>query len=251
MTPEWVARFFDNQYGQMDLTWSPSHQEMVARGLIDYLELEKENSVFDQCCGLGGLGWGLAREGIFSLGVDQSQAYIEHAQKHHPKTPTRADFICEDAFYFKPEIPMDACVNWHSSFGYAGVEGAKKLIANMRHPLKNNKRWLLELPNLAYLKNNFKSELKQELTGEREGQVLIRESKWKKGWLHQDWTITQNGRILWQQKDTQCWHFSHSELFSLIQEVGDIPIGIYSDFNKTPLTDDHPRMIWLMEKRDE
>lgn len=249
MTPEWVTRFFDSQYGALELSWSLDSQIKVAKGLKQLLNLSPGDMVFDQCCGTGGLGWGLARLDINSLGVDQSLSYIEYALKNRPNGPGQADFLCRDAFEFSPSKLIDGAVNWHSSFGYAGVEGGRRLIEQLRVSLKTGKRWLIEIPNLEWLQANFLTHIESKLGGEREGQTLYRQSKWVDGWLCQNWCIRKDNAVIWQQNNTRCWHFSKKEIVTLIEDCGDQLLGIYSDLEQTELGLEHPRMIVVVEKR--
>jgi SAM-dependent methyltransferase len=248
MTPDWVFDFFDQHYGSMGLDWSVDQQDTVASGLCGLLSLAPGMTVFDQCCGRGGLGSGLSRKGIHSIGVELNGAYVQDATRGAPKGPGQARFIADDAFSFAPDVPVDASVNWHSSFGYAGMEGAGRLIERMRHHLKPGGRWLLELPNPLWMARHFSPELRTNLEGAHAGEELVRHSHWEDQWLCQDWEVLREGKVIWQQKGTRCWHFSLPDLETLVEQTGDREVGLFGALDGKALDAVDPRMILVVEK---
>lgn len=246
---DWVARFFDQHYGSLGLSWTDEHQKTVAGGLARLLGVSAGMTVFDQCCGRGGLGWGFGKMGIHSIGIDQSASYIEDAIQGAPQGPGRATYVTGDAFEFAPAIPVQAAVNWHSSFGYDGMNGGRHFIRQLRASLEPGRRWLLELPNPHWMKAHFSPILRLPLDGNHAGEELVRHSHWDGQWLCQDWAVFKNGEKTWEQKDTRCWHFSMPDLVTLIGETGDVPLGFLGGLDGSAVTDEDPRVIVLVEKR--
>lgn len=248
LSPSWIHSFFDTYYGEFGLTWTEEEQIQVASSLKSILNLNQGEVVFDQCCGLGGLSWGFSRLDIEAIGVDLSHSYIQKAQIEHPPTKIKSQFYCADAFTFQPPKPIDAAVNWHSSFGYAGIQGGLKMIQNLRAKLKKNQKWLLELPNLSYLKSHFQPVFKQRLKNDERLQ-LIRHSAWDRGWLEQDWFVMQDNEYVWKKEKTRCWCFSIPEILEMIHHFDDKLVGMYGNLSMEPLHHQHERMIIVVEKQ--
>src|SRR5208283_3335752 len=83
--------------------------------LTDKLQLKAGATIFDQCCGLGGMSIPLAKLGFRMVGVDLCHKYIAMAQAEAAAAKLQAEFAVGDAFVFVPGRACDAALNWYTS----------------------------------------------------------------------------------------------------------------------------------------
>ncbi|MDO8571745.1 MAG: methyltransferase domain-containing protein [bacterium] len=110
MSPWWET-FFEGNFADFFLERDKKATKTITRFLIKKLSLKKGMTVFDQCCGTGGLSFALAEKGISTIGVDQSPSYIAHAKKKAKRRGLNCTFHRDDAFLFISPKKCDAAVN--------------------------------------------------------------------------------------------------------------------------------------------
>lgn len=241
--PTWVGNFFDGFYAQCDLRWPVEHQKHVASNLMKLLKLQPGDSVFDQCCGEGYLAEGLANEGCRVCGVDQSQRYIDKARALVPN----GCFVCGDAGVYQPP-QMQGAVNWHTSLGYGGPVGALLLLQRLNGALLPHKRLVIDVRNVEVYRTQPLVQ-SETLETKQWGTVqLTREGQWRGNSLTQHWTALQNGQVVWQQRDAECFHPSLANIDDLFSRVGIKRVETLGAFDETFDVHSHPRLIVVGER---
>lgn len=242
--PSWVSHFFDGFYAQCDLQWPADYQKKIAKGIVKHLNLPQNAKVFDQCCGEGYLAKGLNDLGCQVWGVDQSELYIKKAQQLVPT----GTFVAGDAGIYHPPVVLDGAVNWHTSLGYGGYEGALLLLKQLTASLPQGKRFLIDVRNVEQYKQQSLYNSEQIETKKWGNVVMTRSGEWIGNVLRQNWTATQNKTIVWQQSNADCYHPSLEDLehlFSLIGAKRICVIASFDDNNFNPHTSE--RMIVVGE----
>jgi SAM-dependent methyltransferase len=116
----WWESFFDADYLHL---WghlvSPARTASEAEGLWAVLELGEGSRVLDAPCGYGRLSRALAERGAIVVGVDQSKALLEAAEKRRGDVPAeKLRYRHHDLRRPLDETGFDCAVNVYSSIGY-------------------------------------------------------------------------------------------------------------------------------------
>lgn len=248
--PEWVARFFGSTYASANMPWPEDKKARISGALMDVLELKPGKVALDQCCGEGHLALALAARGLRVYGVDQSADYIQKAnQLCENSGHLDAHFEAADAALWYPPEQVDAAISWHTSIGYGGKRGAEHMIGALRRPLKREKLWLMELRNLKHYRGAHPLHFSENFISPEWGEATVeRIGEWDGNDLIQHWRIHQEGKTLWTQNDTRCWHPSIEEIHALVRSFGDRIVDIYADVDRSALSDRSPRMTVLVRK---
>lgn len=244
--PEWVPRFFKSDYAAADMQWPPEKQARIAKGIIHHLGLRPGEHVLDQCCGEGFLAEGLAREGIHVYGVDQSEEYIQSARARDIEG---AEFATGDAARWQPPRAVQGAVNWHTSLGYGGRAGARALLGALRAPVDAGRCYLLELRNHAHYFNHHPLHFTEQTTMPKWGKVKVeRTSRWEDDHLFQDWKIMKGEEVVWEARDTSCWHPPLEDLAAMVEALGDRVLNVHASIEGDSLHDTDPRMLLIARK---
>jgi len=143
---EWWKDFFDADYIRL---WGgfclAERTATEVDGLWQLLQLHEGSRVLDAPCGYGRLSLPVAERGALVLGVDQSKALLEYAEKqrgHLP--PERLRYALHDLRQPLPESRFDAAMNVFSSLGYGSEEEDLAILGNLRSALRPGGLLLVE-----------------------------------------------------------------------------------------------------------
>lgn len=242
--PLWVQNFFDGFYAQCDLQWPAEHQEYVSQGLMRHLNLKAGQKIFDQCCGEGYLAQAMAQKGCDVWGIDQSERYIQTAQTLTP----HGTFIAGDAGAYAPEDIMDASVNWHTSLGYGGAEGACLLLQRLIQSLKPQGLFIVDVRNVVlYKQQPLVSH--ESITTKQWGQVVMKRSgEWRENVLWQNWSASNHNGVVWSQDDAACFHPSLEDMDDFFEQIGAQRVNVLGNFDDPFNINFHERMIVVGQK---
>lgn len=243
--PNWVQHFFDGFYAQCDLRWPVEHQKYVAEGLIHHLGLNAGDTIFDQCCGEGYLAQALAQRGCAVWGVDQSARYIDTAQRLVPD----GVFVAQDAGVYRPDITMDAAVNWHTSLGYGGEEGAQLLLRRLTQSLKPGGLFIVDVRNVALYKQQPLVSTETIATEQWGVVAMTRTGEWRNNVLWQNWKAENSTGVVWSQEDAACFHPSLDDIDALFAQVGARRTEVLGVFSEPFDVNRHERMIVVGQKQ--
>lgn len=242
--PSWVQNFFDGFYAQCDLQWPEEHQEYVSQGLMRHLNLQPGHKIFDQCCGEGYLAQAMAKKGCAVWGVDQSKRYIQTAQELTP----HGRFVAGDAGVYAPEEIMDASVNWHTSLGYGGVEGAYLLLRRLTQSLKSQGFFIVDVRNVVLYKQQPLVSYETVATKQWGQVVMKRSGEWKGNVLWQNWSASNDSGVVWSQNDAACFHPSLQDMDGFFEQIGAQRVNVLGNFDDPFDIDCHERMIVVGQK---
>ena len=139
--PDWWKDFFDADYIRLWDSFTAERTATEADGLWQVLELYDGSRVLDAPCGYGRLSRPLAERGAVVLGVDQSEALLQHAEGE------RGDLRAVQLRYKRHDLrePLgekgfDAAINIFSSLGYGSEEDDLAILRNLRAALRPGAR---------------------------------------------------------------------------------------------------------------
>lgn len=238
----WEQDFFDLDYAALALSKTPSERTLDA--LMARLRLREGARVLDQGCGVGRVSRALASRGVQAIGVDLVPAYVARAERLAQGLPAR--FVCADVGVYQPAEPVNAVLNWNSSFGYR--PGRAALLEPLRAAfaaLGPGGRLGLETSHDLALLRVFQPRFAQRL-GEVE---VLRESRvdLATGMLSQTWTFTPPEGEPWVREGHRRL-LSADQLVDLLHEVGFVEVEVMADLEGAPLELDSPRVMLFAER---
>lgn len=130
---EWWETFFDADYVRL---WGESGITDTAKevdGLWSLLGLGDGSRILDAPCGYGRIARALAERGASVLGVDQSAALIEHAERNRGDIPAaRLRYRRHDLRRPLDEDGFDFALNIFTSLGYGAEEDDLAILRSLR-----------------------------------------------------------------------------------------------------------------------
>ncbi len=247
----WWNLFFDDHFA--DLLLEREQPEKLTKEvdfIINELQLQPGQVVFDQCCGTGEIACELAARTIYSVGVDQSKPYIDRAKIKAKNNKLACEFHHGDALTFISPRIADAGLNWYTSFGYSDNDTINlKMIKNCYNSLKTGGRFLLDYTNPAYIFKNFTEHvtLKKNLL---EGELIVNKyskADLQRGMLISTWNyIFPDGRTLSKSGESRIY-FAR-DLSDMLKSCGFRIIRLSGDISGASLIKDSPRCIITAQK---
>lgn len=245
-TNDWVRDFFNEQYGDVFLTW-PLAKSIQTAETIERLVGRKKGVFFDQCCGYGGLAYGLQQKGWSGFAVDLSSVYTKKAKSVLQSSSSAAgtpsvEVVCADAMLYCPPSEVDVAINWHTSLGYGGWVGAKTMLQRLWGSTKQDGFVVLELRNVHVYKDQ---ELIHESVVVIDGveRKIKRINRWEGHLLMQTWFVDE------LPKHTMCYHPSFAELQAWARERNGVAHA-YGPLGQQHCSHDE-RMIVVISKTNE
>lgn len=132
---DWWEAFFDAEYlrlwGQSDAAGSVAAAQVD--GLWSLLGLQDGSRVLDAPCGYGRLSRPLAERGAVVLGVDQSPALLEHAERERGSlSASQLRYLRHDLRNPLGEGGFDCALNVFTSLGYGSEEDDLAILETLR-----------------------------------------------------------------------------------------------------------------------
>ncbi|MCZ6792646.1 MAG: class I SAM-dependent methyltransferase [Planctomycetota bacterium] len=245
-SPAWFRRHFNEDYLVLYSGRSQEQAEREVGFIVGQLEVRRQESVLDLCCGFGRHLRAFRRRGIRAVGVDLSAALLTVARER-----LDTELVCADML----QLPFrggtrgsggtrgfEVLVNFFTSFGYfesrsdnhrAASEMARVLRPGGRFSLDlmNRDRTLRELaPRTKRRSGQF--EIHEERSHDRERDRID-----KRIVLHD----TRSGDVKKYFESVQL--YGEEEISRLLCEVGLEVTEVFGDFADVPFDADSPRMI--------
>ena len=153
----WWQDFFDADYIHI---WSefisPEKTAAEVDGLWQLLGLREGSRVLDAPCGYGRLSRPLAARGAIVVGLDQSAALLDHAEKERGSIDgERLRYMQHDLRQPIPENGFDAALNIFSSLGYSTEENDLAILRNLRQAVRPGGLVLVETAHRDLSVSNF------------------------------------------------------------------------------------------------
>lgn len=250
-TTNWWKSFYEDTPFELYLArTNQAEVEATIAFLNDKLQLSPGATIFDQCCGLGGMSIPLARLGYRLVGVDLCEKYIAMAQSEAKAAQLPAEFHVADAFAFVPDAQLDAAFNWYTSFGYSAEDGENvKMLQRAFEAIKPGAWFALDFLNMPMILKSFKETMQTTLHSP-DGDIIQRRDcaiDKERGTMEQRWTWTMpDGKQLHQSSTLRA--YLPSEVAKLFEQAGFEQVQLFGGINGEPLSEDSGRCIILGRK---
>lgn len=154
---EWWKAFFDAEYIRIWGSWFAGERTAAeVDGLWRLMALHEGSRVLDAPCGYGRLSRPLAERGAVVLGVDQSEALLEHANSERGTLPPeRLRYLHHDLRQPLPESGFDVAINIFSSLGYGTEDDDLAILRNLRSAVRPGGLVLVETMHRDLVVVNF------------------------------------------------------------------------------------------------
>lgn len=250
---DWWVSFYDETYADLQLSGEEGAASEAAEFLVSSLGLAPGASVLDQGCGVGWLSLPLAARGLRVVGVDVSTGYVARATEAARTRGLDADFQVGDAGELVAPRPMDAVVNWRTSFGYCEDDARNgRLLRRGFESLRPGGRFALDYPNVPRVLREFQDRIVRRFPTEAGEIVLLRESKadFARGMLDQRWTWTlPDGSVRLTHGSTRL--YLPRELGALLEGAGFRNLSFHGGVSREPLDGGSPRCVIIATRPPE
>jgi len=247
----WWQSFYEDTPFELYLARTDAAElEETIAFLRDKLKLVAGATIFDQCCGLGGMSIPLAKLGFRIIGADLCAKYIGMAKAEAAAQKLWAEFHEADAFEFLPDVACDAAFNWYTSFGYAEEDSQNlKMIARAFEALKPGGRFALDFLNMPMIMASFKEEMSTVLKSASGDIIQTRHCTHDlvRGTMDQDWTwTTPDGKVLTQKSTLRA--YMPVDLLRLFSQAGFTETQLFGGCDSSPVTAESGRCIVIGRK---
>ena len=247
---DWWVSFYDEMYADLLLAGSEDEASDAVRFLTSVLGLSRGARVLDQGCGVGWLALPLAASGMRPLGVDVSAGYVGRAGAEARARGLDVELLVADAGSFVAPEPMDAVVNWRTSFGYCEDDSRNARILRCAFDsLAPGGRFALDYPNVARVLRDFQPRIEQRFATDAGEFRLVRESAADlvRGMLDQRWTWTlPGGRVVERHGSTRL--YLPREITALLEAVGFRDVAFHGGVRGESFDGNSPRCIAIAER---
>lgn len=241
---DWFFDFFDENY--LELYLKKQKDELTLKQvdfIINSLSLKEKDKVLDLGCGIGRHIIELGKRGIFGVGVDFNEKYIEIGNKLKGDLDN-VKFIKMDMRYINFEMEFDAALSMWTSFGYFSDEENLSLLKKINLSLKEKGKLLLDIENIFYMLKNLPKE-----RWDKEDNFYILERNdlnFRTSRLKTERVIIKYGTIKTYTRIYRIYTLKEIELY--LNESGFKIIKIYGGYNGEDYSTQSKRLIVISEK---
>ena len=250
VNPSWWSSLYDDIVAEILLVRKDEDElRATVEFLCDRLGLRPGTAVLDQGCGIGSLALPLARRGVRVVGVDQCARYVELASRAVAAEGLDCRFHVGDARDFVPDQPVDAVVNWYTSFGHADDAGDRRLLERAFEALRPGGWLALDYQHVARVLRQFQPVLLHRHAGAGGETLLVRESRLDLagGALVQRWTfLFPDGRR--EERHSRIKLYLPHALGAMLRACGFADMRFVGGVGGEELTLDSPRCIALARR---
>ena len=229
-------------FSQDRMKETPYHVDRI----VEMLDLEEGDKIFDQCCAIGRLSLEFARRGYEVTGIDLTDPYLEEARNKAEEQGLDVEFIKADMREFKREETFDAALNFFTSFGYfKDDEENKKALENVYLSLKSGGKFLLDVMGKEVIDKVYTDTDKWRMD---DGYfVEEREIREDLEMLVSNWKLVKDDGEVYEH-EFMYKLYSREKIEAILRDVGFRNIEIYGDLEGSPYDEDSSRLIAIAEK---
>ena len=202
-----------------DRYWGDYYLDDCRQGLAEQIlpRIPAGGRVLDLCCGTGQLARWLTAFGFEVVGLDGSEAMLDHAKRNAPK----AELVCKDARSFSFKQPFDAVLSTFDSINhFASLDDVSRVFENVHAALEPGGMFVFDVNT----QRGFLDAADESYITEEGGPVCIVRSSYnvKKGLgLSKVTGFLQEGE-LWRRVDFEIpeYHYPVKDLRKALREAG-------------------------------
>lgn len=218
-------------------------------GIINLLDLKGGEKILDIPSGYGRHSIGLAKRGFNITGSELNSIHLNKAIENSKMENVNVIFNQENMIDIKYNNEFDAVINMFYSFGFFDTDQENdKVLKNFYNALKTGGKFLfhtdVNIPRI--ISGKYKEDETRNLTNGKTLRIIdIYNSEDKK--IHGTWIIKdKDGKE--EKKDYIVRVYTKEEFIDLCKQIGFKSFEIYSDWNKTPYSEDSEDMIIIAQK---
>ncbi|MGO4500802.1 class I SAM-dependent methyltransferase [Paenibacillus sp. 2RAB27] len=156
--------------------------------MVEWLQLPKEATILDLCCGMGRHSMALTEFGYLVTGVDLSQVLLSEAKNND--RDGKVEWLLSDMRAVPREQSFDAIVNLFTSFGYFESDNEnQKVLHEVYRLLKPGGQYIIDYLNPGYVTTHLVAASERE----EEGLVIKEERSIEGGYVRKRIKISQTG----------------------------------------------------------
>ncbi len=247
----WWAALYDDWVADQLLVRGEVEVAGTLQFLTERLGLSRGSRLFDQCCGIGSLALPLAARGVQVIAVDQSEAYVARTRSDAAARRLDLEVVCADARRYVPASPVDAAVNWWTSFGYAETDDENEaMLSRASEALVPGGRFALDTMNVPGILRGFQRDVVLRRRTPRGDVLLLRESAidLARGRMEKTWSFFVEGRREVERKSSVRLYMPDA-IATMLERAGFHEVLMLGSTDGEPLQLDSPRLIALARKR--
>lgn len=220
-----------------------------AEGIIRLLDLKGEEKILDVPSGYGRHSIALAKKGFNVTGVELNAVHLSEAIRTAQTTQVKPDFVKGNMIDISHKEEFDAVINMFYSFGFFETdEENKKVLENFFNALRKGGKFLfhtdVNVPRI--LAGKYKEDETRSLASGNTLRIIDKYNPEDKR-IHGTWIIKgEDGKE--ERKDYSVRVYTKQEFIDLCKQVGFTDFEVYSDWNKTPYSEDSEDMIIVAKK---
>ena len=218
-------------------------------GIIDLLDLKGGEKILDIPSGYGRHSISLAEREFNVVGSELNSVHLNKAIEKAKKENINVKFVQENMIEIIYKEEFDVVLNMFYSFGFFETdEENNKVLKNFYNALKPSGKFLfhtdVNIPRV--LSGKYREDETRHLASGKTLRIIDRyDSKDKK--IHGIWIIKdKEGKET--KKDYSVRVYSKEEFIDLCRSIGFTNFEIYSDWDKTPYSEDSEDMIIIAKK---
>lgn len=217
------------------------------KGIINLLDLKGGEKILDVPSGYGRHSIGLAREGFDVTGSELNSVHLQKAIENAAGTSVK--FTQENMIDISYNEEFDAVINMFYSFGFFDTDTEnKKVLVNFFNALKPGGKFLfhtdVNIPRI--ISGKYREDETRNLSSGKTLRIIdIYNPVDKK--IHGTWVIKDINGVE-RKKDYAVRVYDIEEFISLCKDVGFKSFETYSDWDKTPYSEDSEDMIIIAIK---
>jgi len=218
-------------------------------GIIQLLDLKDGEKILDIPSGYGRHSIGLARKGFDVTGSELNSIHLNEAIGNAQKVETELNFVKENMIDIKYKEKFDAIINVFYSFGFFETdEENNKVLKNFYDALKPGGKFLfhtdVNVPRV--LSGKYKEDETRSLASGNTLRIIDKYNPQDKR-IHGTWIIKdRDGNEV--KKDYSVRVYTREEFIDICKQISFTSFEVYSDWNRTPYSENSEDMIIIAKK---
>ena len=223
--------------------------QVEAEGIIHLLGLRGEERILDVPSGYGRHSIALAKKGFNVTGIELNTVHLSEAIKNAQIVQVNPNFIKGNMIDISHREEFDAVINMFYSFGFFETdEENMRVLKNFYAALKSGGKFLfhtdVNVPRV--LAGKYKEDETRNLASGNTLRIIDKYDPQDKR-VHGAWIIKGKDGTE-ERKDYSVRVYTKEEFIDLCRQVGFTSFEVYSDWNKTPYSEDSEDMIIVAQK---
>ncbi len=220
-----------------------------AEGIIRLLDLKGEERILDVPSGYGRHSIALTRKGFKVTGVELNAVHLGEAIRSAEAAQVSPNFVKGNMIDIAHQEEFDAVINMFYSFGFFETdEENNKVLQNFYNALKKGGKFLfhtdVNIPRV--LSGQYREDEMRNLASGKTLRIIDKYNPQDKR-IHGTWIIKgTDGKE--EKKDYSVRVYTKEEFINLCRQVGFTNFEVYSDWDKTPYSENSEDMIIIAQK---